>query len=235
MSGTISSTIPPPAGARRRAAMDLGVPVGVVLASLICTPALIPILRRLTGLSFVLALAAFQFSAEGLVPIIVIAIRRERFSDFGFNRLNLGRSIALALFLTIIYDIAMSLHAASWLWIPLRRHNAVRNSLAARFPLNLFGLLVVIAVWGFFEAFFGVFFAKKINETVGHSGQGWLAPGVLAFAVFNGVIHAAIGQGVAGFLTSFASGYGIAVIPAVTRNAWGSSIFQAATNAVGGI
>ncbi len=49
----------------RRAAMDLGVSVGVALASLICTPTLIPILRRLTGLSFVLALAAFQFSAEG--------------------------------------------------------------------------------------------------------------------------------------------------------------------------
>ncbi len=235
MNGTTSSTISQHAGTRRRAAMDLTISVGVVLISLICTPPLIPIVRRLTGLSFVLVLATFQFSAEGLVPLMVIAIRRQRFSDFGFNWLNLSRSIALAVLLTIVYDIAMSMRAGSWVWIPLRRHNAVRSSLAAGLPLGLFGLLVVIAVWGFFEAFFGVFFAKKVNETMGHSGKGWLAPGVLAFALFNGLLHAAIGQGVAGFLTSFASGYGIAVIPAVTRNAWGSSLFQAATNAVGSI
>ncbi len=235
MNSPPASTISQQAGTGRRAAIDLAVSVGVVLISLICTPALIPILRRLTGLSFVLALAAFQFSAEGLVPLIVIAIRRERFSDFGLNRLNLSRSIALAVLLAIVYDIAMSLRAGSWVWIPLRRHNAVRNSLAAGLPWGLFGLLVVIAVWGFLEAFFGVFFATKVNKTVGHSGKGWLAPGALAFALFNGLLHAAIGQGVAGFLTSFASGYCIAVIPAVTRNAWGSSVFQTATNAVGGI
>jgi hypothetical protein len=57
----------------------------------------------------------------------------------------------------------------------------------------------------------------------------------LGFALFNGLLHAAIGQGLTGFLTSFASGYGIAVIPAITRNAWGSSLFQTATNAVGGL
>jgi hypothetical protein len=121
------------------------------------------------------------------------------------------------------------------IWIPLRRHNAVRNSLAAGFPLCLVGLVVVIAVWGFFEAFFGVFFARKFNQIVGHGGNGWLAPGVLGFALFNGLLHAAIGQGLGGVLTSFASGYGIAVIPAVTKNAWGSSLFQTATNAVGGL
>jgi hypothetical protein len=106
------------------------------------------------------------------------------------------------------------------IWVPLRRHNAVRISFAAGFPLSFVGLVVVIATWGFFEAFFGVFVAKKLNQVVGHVGNGWLAPGVWGFALFNGFLHVAIGQGVAGFLTSFASGYAIAVIPAVTTNAW---------------
>ncbi len=101
--------------------------------------------------------------------------------------------------------------------------------------MGLSGVFIVILVWGFFEAFFGVFFAKRVNQILDHSGKGWLAPGVLAFALFNGLLHAAIGQGVTGFLASFASGYGIAVIPAVTKNAWGSSVFQIATNAVGGL
>jgi len=86
---------------------------------------------------------------------------------------------------------------------------------------------------GIFEGFFGVFFARKFNQAVGHSGYGWLAPGVLGFALFNGLIHLTVGQGMEGFIGSFASGYAIAVIPAVTRNAWGSSLVQTLTNAVG--
>jgi hypothetical protein len=219
---------------RREAAIDCGVALAVVLVSLASLPMLTPVFRRLTGLAFVLVLAAFQFSSEGLVPLILIAIRRERFSDYGFTWLKVGNSIALAVLLAAVYDLALSLHAGSWVWIPLRRHNAMRNSLAAGFPSSVVGFIVVIAAWGFFEAFFGVFLAKKVNQLLGHDGNGWLAPGVLGFALFNGALHAAIGQGVAGFVTSFASGYGIAVIPALTKNAWGSGLFQTATNAVGG-
>ena len=203
--------------------------------SLACTPALIPVFRGLTGFAAVVALAVFQFAAEGLVPLIIIVVRGEHFSDYGFKWRKLGNSIALAMFLVVIYDLALSFHAGTWMWIPLRRHNAVRYSLAAGLPWGLSGLFIVIAAWGFFEAFFGVFFAKKLNEILGHVSTGWLAPGVLGFALFNGFLHAAIGQGLIGFLTSFASGYSIAVIPAVTENAWGSSLFQTATNAVGGL
>ncbi|MGA9808763.1 MAG: hypothetical protein WBQ56_13865 [Candidatus Sulfotelmatobacter sp.] len=220
---------------RREAAIDFGVALGVVLVSLLCIPALTAVFRHLSALAAVLILAAFQFASEGLVPLILMAIRGERFSDYGFNWRNLGKSIALAVCLVAAYDLALSLHAARWIWVPLRRHNALRISFAAGFPLSLVGLVVVIATWGFFEAFFGVFVAKKLNQVLGHVGNGWLAPGVWGFALFNGFLHAAIGQGVAGFLTSFASGYAIAVIPAVTANAWGSSLFQTATNAVGGL
>jgi hypothetical protein len=218
---------------RRTAAIDFGIALGVVLVSLACTPVLTPVFRRMRGLAFVLALAAFQFSSEGLVPMVLIAVHRERLSDYGFNWRKLGNSIALAVLLAIAYDLALSFHAGTLLWIPLRRHNAVRSSLAAGFPSSFIGLTIVVIVWGFLEAFFGVFFAKKLNQLTGHSGNGWFAPGVLGFALFNGVLHAAIGQGVSGFLTSFASGYGIAVIPAITKNSWGSGLFQTATNAVG--
>jgi hypothetical protein len=220
---------------RREAAFDFGVALGVVLVSLRYIPALTAVFRHLSALAAVLILAAFQFAAEGLVPLILMAIRGERFSDYGFNWRNLGKSIAFAACLVVVYDLALSLQAGKWIWVPLRHHNAVRISFAAGFPLSLLGLAVVIATWGFFEAFFGVFVAKKLNQVVGYVGNGWLAPGVWGFALFNGLLHAAIGQGAAGFLTSFASGYAITVIPAVTTNAWGSSLFQTATNAVGGL
>jgi len=116
------------------------------------------------------------------------------------------------------------------LWIPLRRQPAVRMSLAAGFLLGLAGLAVTTLTWGFLEGFFGIYFARKVNWALGHSGTGWFAPGTLAFALFNGGIHLIAGQG---FLTSFASGYAIVVVPAITGNAWGGTLVQTLTNAVG--
>jgi hypothetical protein len=46
-------------------------------------------------------------------------------------------------------------------------------------------------------------------------------------------VHLIVGQGLEGFVESFASGYAIAIIPAVTGNAWGGLLVQTLTNAVG--
>lgn len=153
--------------------------------------------RRMSGLAAVLMLAAFQFTAEGLVPLLLITIRRERLSGFGFTSRNAARSVAFAMVLAAAYDLALSFHAGTWIWVPLRRHTAVRMALAAGLPWSLVGLAAAtIAAWGLLEAFFGVFFAKRVNQMVGHGGKGWLAPGALAFALFNGLLHFAVGQGI---------------------------------------
>jgi len=68
---------------------------------------------------------------------------------------------------------------------------------------------------------------ERMNRLI----QRWLPPA--AFALFNGSVHLIVGQGFEGFVTSFASGYAIAVVPAVTGNAWGGSLVQTLTNAVG--
>jgi hypothetical protein len=218
---------------RRRATLDLAIVLAVFVACYISEPGLDPMLRRGHGLISVLALAAYQFTFEGAAVVLVMLFRREHFSDYGFTRHNLGKSVFLALTFAAIYDLALSLHAGAFLWIPLRRQPAIRMSLEAGFPLSLVGLSMTIAVWGFFEAFFGVFFAKKLNQIFPGGGQGWFSIGVLGFALFNGLIHLTVHQGLEGFITSFASGYAIAVIPSMTRNAWGSAVVQALTNAVG--
>ena len=98
--------------------------------------------------------------------------------------------------------------------------------MAVGFPLSLAGLAVTVAAWGFFEGLFGVFFAAKLNQGFGRNGRGWLSPGAIGFALFNGLIHLTVHQGISGFVTCFASGYAIAVIPGVTGNAWGSALVQ---------
>jgi hypothetical protein len=218
---------------RRAAAIDLGIAIALFLTGVVAEPTLDPILRHGYGLTGAVEAAAYQFALEGLAVLVIMAIRRERFSDYEFIRRNLGKSVALSVVLAAIYDLAMSWHAGAILWIPLRRQPATRMSLSAGFPLSIVGLAVTVAAWGFFEGFFGVFFARKLNRALGHSGRGWFSPGTLGFALFNGMIHFANGQGIQGFVTSFASGYAIAVIPGVIGNAWGSALVQTLTDAVG--
>lgn len=218
---------------RYTAAIDLAIAITLFLACSMALPVLDPILRRGRGLTGVLALAGFQFTCEGLAPLFITAMRHERLSSYGFTRRQLVRSIGLAVVLAAIYDLGMSWHTGALVWIPLRRQPATHMALAAGFPASVLGLSITVVVWGFFESFFGVFFAKKLNEAFGRSSRGWLSTGTLGFASFKGLIHFALGQGVAGFVLSFASGYAIAVIPAVTENAWGSALVQTLTDAVG--
>lgn len=213
--------------------MDLVIVIFVFAAGSLSVPFLNPLLRKGHGLIMVFAAAAFQFLLEGLAPLSLMALRRQSFADYGLIRQHVGRSLALGFVFALLYDLALSWHAGVELWIPLQRQPAVRMSVAAGFPLGIAGLMVTVIVWGFLEGFFGIYFAKKVNMMLGHGGCGWLAPGVLAFAVFNGCVHLIVGQGWEGFLTSFASGYAIAVIPAVTGNAWGGTLVQSLTNAVG--
>jgi hypothetical protein len=229
----ISSASSSPKKTRLAAVTDLGAVVAVLVVGSLAVPVVNPVLRQGRSLSVAFAAAGFQFLLEGLMPVALMALRREPLSSYGFVQRNLGRSLGLGLALAVVYDLALSWHAGALLWIPLRRQPAIRMSLAAGFPLELAGFAVTVLVWGFFEGFFGVYFARKVNLANGHSGRGWFAPGALAFALFNGGIHLIVGQGFEGFLTSLASGYAIGVVPAVTGNAWGSALVQTLTNAVG--
>lgn len=228
---------PAPAQLQRRSRLSPSVDLAIVLVAFaigsISVPFVNPILRQAHGLAGAFSAALYQFLLEGLAPLTLMALRRERFSCYGLIRQHLGPSLAFGFALAVVYDLALSWHAGALLWIPFRRQPAVRMSLAAGFPLALPGLAVTILTWGFLEGFFGVYFARKMNLALGHSGRGWFAPGTVAFALFNGSVHLIVGQGFQGFVTSFASGYAIAVVPAITGNAWGGTLVQTLTNAVG--
>lgn len=217
----------------RTALVDLAIAASVALAWIPLASVVVPVLRQSRGFTAAMMMAGVQFGAEGIAPLLILLVRHEHFSDYGFTVRSILKSIAFALLFAIIYDAAISMYSHEIRWIPLRRQPAVRFSLSSRFPFNALGVAASVSVWGVLEAFYGVFFAKKFSLILARRLSGWIAPGVLAFALFNGLLHVAVGQGLYGFLTSFATGYAIAVIPAVTRNAWGSTLFQTLTNAVG--
>jgi hypothetical protein len=218
---------------RSRAALDLVIVLLAFATCALCVPYLNERLRAARGFTSLLAAASYQFCAESFALLVLMHVRRESFASYGYTWKRLRPSLILGLVLAFLYDAAISLHIHAAMWIPLRRQPAIRMSLAETFPLSVVGVALTLGLWGFLEGFFGIYFARKINTICRHSGQGWVTPGVIAFALFNGGVHLIVGQGLEGFVTSFASGYAIAVVPAVTGNAWGGSLVQTLTNAVG--
>ncbi len=219
--------------ARRTAAFDLLFALLVFLLASLAEPFLDQRLRQGSGLAGVSALALYQFTLEGLAVLFVLIARREHLADYGFVHRRSIASVATGILFAALYDLAKSWNTGDIMWIPFRRHSGIRISLAAGIPVSIIGIALTLVVWGFFEAFFGVFFARKVNQVFGNNPCRWLSPGALGFAVFNGLIHFSIGQGFQGFAFSFASGYAIAVIPSSSGNAWGSVVVQTLTNAVG--
>ena len=163
-------------GADRRAIVDLSIVLVAFALGSFAIPVLNPLLRHGRGLTGVLSAALYQFSLEGLVPLILILWRKERPSDFGLTSRGLGRSIALAVALAVVYDALLSLHAGRLLWIPLARQPATRMSLAAGMPASVIGVAIVATAWGAVEGFFGVYFARKFSLATRTSPRGWLAP-----------------------------------------------------------
>jgi hypothetical protein len=222
-----------PINQRPRAALDLVVILIVFGLVSLTIPWLNPVLRRSHGIPGFFGATAYQFIIEGIAPLALMLIRQEKFADYRFIKRGLAQSLALAVVLAVIYNLGLSLNSHSLDWVPLIRQPATRMALEAGPLFAPFGISLVVLVWGFLEGFFGIYLAQKVNIIAGHDGRGWLSPGVLAFALFNGGVHLLVGQGVEGFITSFVSGYAITVVPAVTGNAWGGSLVQVLTNAAG--
>src|ERR1017187_8206105 len=95
---------------RRAAVTDLAIAMAFFAACYAAEPVLDPLLRHGRGLVMILALAAYQFTFEGVAPLLIMRIRHERFSDYGFAWRHAGKSVALAFVLAAAYDLAMSWH-----------------------------------------------------------------------------------------------------------------------------
>src|ERR1019366_4385854 len=101
---------------RSSAAVDLAIVVSVTLICGFSIPAITPVFKHLGGMREVFALALFQFTAE-------------RLSNYGFSSRGVLKSVAIAVLFAIIYDAALSLQMGQPVWVPLRRHLALRLSL----------------------------------------------------------------------------------------------------------
>src|ERR1035437_9256119 len=87
---------------RSSAAVDLAIVVSVTLFCGFSIPAITPVFKCLSGMREVFALALFQFTAEGLAVLLLMAIRRERLSNYGFSSRGVLKSVGIAALFAII-------------------------------------------------------------------------------------------------------------------------------------
>jgi hypothetical protein len=105
--------VKPQESERFSATVDLAIVLGVFTIGSLAVPFVNPILRKGHGLPGAFTAAAFQFVLEGLAPLTLMALRRERFSCYGLIRSNLGRSLGVGLALAVVYDLVLSWQRAA--------------------------------------------------------------------------------------------------------------------------
>lgn len=78
-------------------------------------------LKSLTGLASIAAYALTQFVVAGLGPVIVMLIRKERFSAYGFVKKNTTLSLTIGLISIFVFLLLTYLIERKVQWEPLRR------------------------------------------------------------------------------------------------------------------
>ena len=140
---------------RSRAIVDLVVSILVFAIVALSIPWLNPIIWRGHGIAPFFAACLYQFLIEGVAPLALMLVRGEKFSDYGFVRRGLLRSLALGFVLVALYDASLSVMSGSLDWIPLIRQPETRMALAAGLSFVLFAFPLEALNWGFLEGFFG--------------------------------------------------------------------------------
>ena len=217
----------------RASAVNLVVVSVSTLAGAMAFVALWPRAASLSAEGRIAVATSAQVVIGGAVPIFLMRARRERFEWFGFVSARLILSLLLAVAAAALYDASVSVARSELASDPFGRHGVMRLGLSLAWPWGLLATAAVVLVWGVLEGFFAIYFAVKAQAAVGAPGRAPWA-GALAFGAYNALVHAALGQS-AGIrrVELRVRSPEIPAVLALTGNAWGGTLVQVLTNAVG--
>lgn len=216
----------------------------IVIITMLCLGSYMIFNRQINGIGYnanipvllrVLLMGAFQFGIAGLGITVVSLIRKESFIKYGLNSKNLILTVALSALCCVpdlIYTLASG-HARSWL--PFTRVDFTHEVLKSGFPVNVAGMLLIAACWGFFEGFNYVVIADKISERYPTKSKFW-DWGAFICAIICILIHGAVGvtpDAIVQMVCIILLIYGMLIVRKNTGNAWGCVlIFFAYWNAL---
>lgn len=165
--------------------------------------------------------AGIQFGIAGLGITIVCILRKEKFTQFGLTKKNMGKAIAgtVVCFLPSVFYIVASGQFDGYrpfhIWV-------TNDVIAGGVPFSIAGMALIVVVWGFFEGFNYAVICEKINKRYPPANQ-WLDYGAIVCAVFGVLFHplSISFWGVIEIVTTFIAIYGMLIVKKKTENAWG--------------
>ncbi len=181
-------------------------------------------LRSLTGILDVFITPMAQFSIAGLGAVIVMFIRKEKFTNYRFVRSNIIKPLLLGLASVVAFLIYTYFTNGGISWMPFKQVHETSVAFRLQFPLNVIGLTLIAIAWGFFEGFTWIFASQKINSMFNIRNP-FLRPAALGVIAVNIIIHASLGQNIdLKWIASSIITYIVITIPELTKNSWGSIV-----------
>lgn len=165
--------------------------------------------------------AGVQFGIAGLGITIVCIFRKENFTHFGLTRKNL--------FKTIIGTVISFVPSISYIFLSGQFNGyqpfsiLITDDVIARgIPFSIFGIALIVLIWGFFEGFNYVVICDKINKRYPTVNQ-WLDYGAVICAIVCILFHpfSTSFWGIVEIITTFIAIYGMLIVKKKTGNAWG--------------
>ncbi|MFP4698443.1 MAG: hypothetical protein ACLFMO_07030 [Eubacteriales bacterium] len=192
------------------------------------------IINSNNGFRFIMLNAWKQFSVAGLAPVIVMVLRKEKLSNYGFKKLGGINSLIFSLNSIFIYSIIKITQTQGFVeWMPFSKIELTWMAIEEPFPLSIISILIIVLCWGFFQGFTLIFVSKKINQLFDIKNP-FLRPAPILVLIVSIFIQLAT-RNISDFtwVADVLIAYVVVLIPEVTDNSWGSIlIFFALWNAI---
>lgn len=165
--------------------------------------------------------ASVQFGVAGLGITIVCILRKEKFTQYGLTKKNIGKTIVgtVICFLPSVCYIIASGHFKGYQPFNILITGDV---IASDIPISILGMALIVVVWGFFEGFNYAVICEKINRRYPSDNE-WLDYGAITCAIICILFHpfSISFWGIIEIITTFVSIYGMLIVKKKTENAWG--------------
>ena len=162
-----------------------------------------------------------QFGVAGLGITIVCIIRKEKFTQFGLTKKNIGKTIVgtvICFLPSICYIIASGQFNGYQPFNILITGDVIASDI----PISILGMALIVVVWGFFEGFNYAVICEKINRRYPSNNE-WLDYGAITCAIICILFHpfSISFWGMIEIITTFVAIYGMLIVKKKTENAWG--------------
>lgn len=169
-----------------------------------------------------LAVCFSHFCQAGAAFVILMIIRREKFSEFGLSKHNLLPCIARSSLVLLVYESILFIRGYWRLFYPFKVLSVSEELISTSpFFITIIGAVLFTIVCGFFESFNYIYIVKKLDQLFPVKNV-FLRPGPIIVSILGYAGHAMMGiTGWEGTLPFLFLLYGALVIYEKTENAWG--------------